>query len=100
MILFSHGSTFPIPSLSSLSQLTSHQIFSSTFSLSLSLWRLKHMPTIRILVRTARRLIILIGLKRKLNSRGREWSVKEIIYLEMMLDLEQIWVCKERASKC
>uniref|UniRef100_A0A251SN06 Uncharacterized protein n=1 Tax=Helianthus annuus TaxID=4232 RepID=A0A251SN06_HELAN len=97
MILFSHGSTFPIPSLSSLSQLTSHQIFSSTFSLSLSLWRLKHMPTIRILVRTARRLIILIGLKRKLNSRG---SVKEIIYLEMMLDLEQIWVCKERASKC
>uniref|UniRef100_A0A251V4G8 Uncharacterized protein n=1 Tax=Helianthus annuus TaxID=4232 RepID=A0A251V4G8_HELAN len=38
-----------IPSFSSLSQLTSHQIFSSTFSL----WRLKHMPTIRVLVRTA-----------------------------------------------
>ncbi|KAM0034545.1 hypothetical protein Hdeb2414_s0016g00499161 [Helianthus debilis subsp. tardiflorus] len=35
--------------------------------LSLSLWRLKHMPTIRVLVRTTRRLIILIGLKRSVT---------------------------------
>ncbi|KAF5786064.1 hypothetical protein HanRHA438_Chr09g0383991 [Helianthus annuus] len=46
MIMLSHGSTFPLPSLSSLSQLTSHQMFSSTFSL----WRLKDMPTIRVLI--------------------------------------------------
>ncbi|KAM0051204.1 hypothetical protein Hdeb2414_s0007g00233841 [Helianthus debilis subsp. tardiflorus] len=48
MILFSHGSTFPLPSLSSLSQLTSHRILFNLLSLAS-----KHIPTIRVLVRTA-----------------------------------------------
>ncbi|KAJ0514283.1 hypothetical protein HanHA300_Chr10g0367821 [Helianthus annuus] len=51
----------------SLISLTTH-ISPDLFINLLCLRRLKHMPRVRVLVRTARRLIILIGLKRSVTS--------------------------------